>query len=427
MKQFLLFTFCLCTMQSFSQGTDRIVPAGNVTVTREIPIGSPSARVEAVDPNSYYSNVTTYGGNIFSNGGAAVVGSNTITRLVADQLTLVGTPPFTIGSFQFSVSNTNPTAVTARARVRFYEDNGGGAPGTFIAGYTLPARSYAANVAQIYNSGPVTPFVIPGQTVWAGITFDNADGTTGATAAQLNNLGQAVFNPIDRGSSTDLYFITSTAGEFGASNPAGSTANFGGTPPANFAWELIAGSTMPIHVEYFKGAKMGSAHNLEWKINCVNTPGGTIEVERSGDGRNYTAINSRNVTLAQCSQPFSYSDLTPLAGVNYYRIKTTDANGKIIYSNTLALLNKQKGFELININPNPVKTIATINIASAESVKVQVRITNVEGRQVYVRWIQLSTGSNLIPLDLSSISQGGYQLTLEGSSGNKQTVRFIKY
>jgi hypothetical protein len=83
-----------------------------------------------------------------------------------------------------------------------------------------------------FNGGS---FVVPaGGTFFAGVYFDDNGGTTGATAAQLNLLGQGVFAPPTVGSSQDSFFQTTGAG--GGANPAGSFANFGGNPTADFGW-----------------------------------------------------------------------------------------------------------------------------------------------------------------------------------------------
>ena len=87
---------------------------------------------------------------------------------------------------------------------------------------------------------PPASMNMPGGTFWAGVTFDNNNGTTGMTAAQLDNMGQGLFDPPDVGTSADLAFITNAAGSFFTiSNPAGALFNLGGQPAANFGWEFV--------------------------------------------------------------------------------------------------------------------------------------------------------------------------------------------
>ena len=103
-------------------------------------------------------------------------------------------------------------------------------------------RSVAAGTATVFTAALGANLMkMPGATFWAGITFDNFNGTTGAAAADLNNLGQGLFDAPTVGSSQDTYFHTTAAGSFfNIANPAGAQANFSGTPVANMGWEFSA-------------------------------------------------------------------------------------------------------------------------------------------------------------------------------------------
>jgi PEP-CTERM motif len=187
-----------------------------------------------------YSNIANSTGFASANGGAANVGGNNITTLKADDITPgAGLSGGTVDSFTFTVANLNAVAVVARPRVRFYSPDGAGTgPGTLITGFTFNPISFAAGVVSpfTFSSGGATLFSIPTGSFWAGVTFDDNGGTTGATLAQLNKLGQGIFNPPTLGSSQDVYFQTSSAGSFLGNNPAGGFFSFGGSPVASFGW-----------------------------------------------------------------------------------------------------------------------------------------------------------------------------------------------
>lgn len=181
-----------------------------------------------------YQNFNT-GGQAFANGGAENQAGDTITRLVADDLTpLSGYAGQSISNIYFSVANLNAVAVSARPRLRMWSaDGAGGTPGTLLAGFTFNAISFSANSASAFFFHP-TGLNVPNGTFWMGLTFDDNGGATGATATQLNNLGMVLADPPTVGTSADMAFETTAAGSFLANNPVGSTFNFGGTPPANF-------------------------------------------------------------------------------------------------------------------------------------------------------------------------------------------------
>ena len=203
-----------------------------------------------------YSNVTSFLGSGVANGGATLQGTNTITKLMADDIVPTGANAgYDVVQFKFSVVNFNSVPLTFRPRVRFWlADGAGGAPGTYYSvpaavGYTFNPVTMNAGSATIFTATiPAGQFTMPGVPFWAGMTFDNNGGATGATAAQLNNLGQALFNPPTIGTSADQFFLTQAAGSFfPTNNPAGSLANLGGNPPANFGWEFTV--DVPVGVE----------------------------------------------------------------------------------------------------------------------------------------------------------------------------------
>src|SRR5439155_23322453 len=74
-----------------------------------------------------YSDTATFSGGAFPNGGAQTLGANTVTRYVADDITV---DPTMVGQsvtqFSFSVANLNGVPVTARPRVTFFAIDGPG-------------------------------------------------------------------------------------------------------------------------------------------------------------------------------------------------------------------------------------------------------------------------------------------------------------
>lgn len=226
-----------------------------LTLTALFGAGSLTAQAQTV----FYDNTANFSGFAFSNGGAAAQGTapaiNTITTLVADDISLSDSRAVNITSFEFTVSNLSTTAIKARPRVRFYlGDGANGGPGTLLTGFsfggatgvgsTFPARSVIT--LPEFTGNTSTLFTVPANSYfWAGVTFDNNTGATGATAAQLNNLGQGLFDPPTIGNSVDAAFQTTAAGSFLGNNPAGGLFNFGGSPIASFGWQFTGIAQTP--------------------------------------------------------------------------------------------------------------------------------------------------------------------------------------
>jgi len=184
---------------------------------------------------------------------------------------------------------------------------------------------------------------------------------------------------------------------------------------------------LPIVVNYLSGRKQGSDHLLNWKVTCTSTPRATMTLERSSDARNFSGLYTITADAARCQQPFDYTDANPLKGMNYYRLKIVDADGKITYSTTVALLNAVKGFDIVSIAPNPVvENHFKLNVASALAGKMELVIFDMQGRLMNRQTISLIAGYNSMPVNVANLSPGTY--TIKGSMNDDQSkvIRFVK-
>jgi len=197
-------------------------------------------------PMFAYSNNTNNTGFVLQSTGSQIQGNNAITALIADDIHV---DPATIGGaitqVEFAIRNLSAVGWTVRPRVRFYlSDGASGGPGTLIPGqvYDLPNVTVAAGTQSVITFAPVG-FIVPGAAAngvsfWAGYAFDNNNGTTGATPANLDSIGRSMYNPPSVGSSQDLAFITAGVGDFAFNNPPGTMFSSGTNPPYNLRWSF---------------------------------------------------------------------------------------------------------------------------------------------------------------------------------------------
>lgn len=226
---------------------------GDLLAIHHFDLGSAQSWSGGTDDVTPYDNTVNFGGQAFVNGGAD---ATSITRLVADDLTpdnSVGAAGLAVTSITFSVANTSATgaSINARARIRFWNaDGAGGGPGTYYSnpaavGFSFNPFTFAPGVTLLTGTIAAGSMNMPSGTFWAGLTFDNAGGAT-ATQADLNLLGQGLFNPPVVGTSADTAFETTAAGSFFTTpNPPGAQFNFQGTPKANFGWKFTTSNPVP--------------------------------------------------------------------------------------------------------------------------------------------------------------------------------------
>ncbi len=222
---------------------------GGLTLTPvgHFDLGKPSAAsgvsTKALPAGGFgYANIDNFQGAGAGTVNATLVGTNTITTLVADDIN-TNAPGGTVTEFTFSVVNFSDATVNARPVVRLYAaDGAGGGPGTLFGVFTFGSIPIGPGVGAL-TTGPLGAgnFALPADgSFFAGIAYDNDSGATGATAADLNNLGTGLFDPPTTGTSQDALFnIDPPQGDYTTSNPTFGIFNFGaGGPIANAGWQF---------------------------------------------------------------------------------------------------------------------------------------------------------------------------------------------
>jgi Carboxypeptidase regulatory-like domain len=271
--------------QEWLENDEIQVPAENVHLKASYQVGVPDEKraPSVADPASVYATTTnTFSGQAFANGGQA--NTPAITRLLADDLTFAGTPPYSIGRFDFSMCNLNVAAVSARPRVRFYLDNAG-TPGTLITGFSFNPITVAAGSCSTLFAN-VAPFSVTASKIWAGMLFDNSTAT--ATATQIDSFAMGIFPVPDIGTSADTFYRSTAAPAAGTSflvsNPGpGATTNLGGVPVANFGWDFRAVAVVATIT----------------RINSINRPTtGTAQWSVTTTGGSLTGLTATNFVLA---------------------------------------------------------------------------------------------------------------------------------
>lgn len=145
-----------------------------------------------------------------------------------------------------------------------------------------------------------------------------------------------------------------------------------------------------------------------------------FEVERSSDGYRFGSLGKSN-----SQPPYQFVDGSPKAGNNYYRIKQVDKSGKVTYSKTI---NIYLGVDMqAVIYPNPASEVLNILLKAQSAEKVTIKITDLQGRQVYRQNATVLNGNDL-KVDISSWKPQFYIVTLYNSKDEViSTEKIVKY
>jgi hypothetical protein len=160
----------------------------------------------------------------------------------------------------------------------------------------------------------------------------------------------------------------------------------------------------------------GDGHLLSWTADA--SAGGNFIIQRSGDSRDWNDIATIPVTQTSSthnqSGSYSYTDHTPVAGANYYRVHMISADGRSTYStiNEVTMENKMTA----SCWPNPC--VQTIHVSCPQPV-IRVTLKDLQGRTLYMRQAAAPASDWQIPAD--NLPPGIYFVQV-----GAQTLRILK-
>ena len=187
---------------------------------------------------------------------------------------------------------------------------------------------------------------------------------------------------------------------------------------------------LPVTITSFRGETAGSINKLYWSTSTeINNYG--FELERSADGINYSKItfvatkaNGGNST-SQLS--YNFDDIKPLPGINYYRLKQIDKNGKFSYSGVVTLSRRLTEITLSKVFPNPATTELNVVITSPRAEKLTIIVTDLRGKVVMQTSTNVVLGENQQQLNVAKLAGGTYMVKVICADGCETAVhRFVK-
>ena len=175
---------------------------------------------------------------------------------------------------------------------------------------------------------------------------------------------------------------------------------------------------LPIELLSFEAHSNSNQVDLNWST-ASETNNDYFIIEKSKDAQNFVYVNK--VDGAGNTTTFiDYFDIdySPYSGRSYYRLKQTDFNGQISYSNIMPVEFNSNGDPGISLFPNP-STAGNPTFIALNSLKDQdilVVLRDATGREVFSKVLVVSADSEIIAIDKECILSKGIYLVTAASS-----------
>ncbi len=189
---------------------------------------------------------------------------------------------------------------------------------------------------------------------------------------------------------------------------------------------LVPINSLPVEWLSFDGRTDNKTNFLSWATEQEKNTA-HFNIQRSSNALDFTNIGTvaaqgNSTTISN----YTYDDITPLSGANYYRLELVDNNGDISYSSIILLNIRQNGTDY-TFYPNPTENIVNYEYEASIKEPLEIEVIDIYGRTLENIQIESQTGINQIPVSLESYPVGTYIIKVyHMRSGNVHTAKVIR-
>ncbi|MFT3911098.1 MAG: T9SS type A sorting domain-containing protein [Ferruginibacter sp.] len=176
-----------------------------------------------------------------------------------------------------------------------------------------------------------------------------------------------------------------------------------------FTFSGISGTVVPVKLTSFTARREDKIVQLNWTTEQeINSK--TFVVERSTDQHKWTEIARLNAS-GNSSQKINYTaaDFNPAKGVNYYRLKQIDLDGKFNYSEIRSVyFGNDVNVVLV---PNPASDKVTVYLPDNSAMST-IQVFNANGQLMKT----ISSADESVQINLAGFSRGMYTIKVSGKN-----------
>ncbi len=187
-----------------------------------------------------------------------------------------------------------------------------------------------------------------------------------------------------------------------------------------------AGRPLAVKLDNFTGSFVNGYGQLNWNT-LTESDLNVFEIERSADGISFNSIGqvAANGNSSQ-NINYSYLDLLVQKGMNYYRLKQVDRDGKFTYSKVVVINTDFKGISLLLVYPNPFGHKVQVKIESEKREEVTIRVLDNGGMAIRSQNLFVEKGVSAIEVkNVADLPGGVYHLQII-TPEKTMTVKIMK-
>jgi lysophospholipase L1-like esterase len=181
----------------------------------------------------------------------------------------------------------------------------------------------------------------------------------------------------------------------------------------------VAGAPLPLTIKNWQASLENKLIKLSWST-AYEEPNTHFEIQRSKDGRAFQTLYQKISIPGEAN--YSWTDLSPFNGKNFYRLKITEA-GKSSYSRIIPIMNDAKRL-ITSLYSDASQLYVQLNCNRNQSATLA--IINFSGAIVKQQNLKLNTSNTSVKIPISELAGGNYFLKVTTSDGSSAIERFVR-
>jgi hypothetical protein len=168
---------------------------------------------------------------------------------------------------------------------------------------------------------------------------------------------------------------------------------------------------LPVELSSFTGKRTGTTITLQWTTQTEQNVA-HFEVERSSDGTHFASIATVSAEgNSNTPEDYTATDEHPVNGINYYRLRTVDLDGKFSYSPIIIV--RSDNAPAPTLFPNPAASY--FRLAAGTDPIREVNVYDLAGRRAL--GMLNPVNSNVVYVPCSGLAQGVYFVEIKTANG----------
>jgi len=252
--------------------------------------------------------------------------------------------------------------------------------------------------------------------------YDNSSIVIGNQDNSYSNLSK--FNTATSANSAEVSYATAgstmNCGS-GYANNCSTVAMYG--PAVLSSVGAVSTNSIPVVLVGFSAAlnndrSIGLDWNTKQEVNA-----GHFEIMRSQDGSVWNEIGSVKAKgYATTESDYSFTDMNPASGINYYRLKLVNLDGSFGFTDMKVV--RSSIVTNISFFPNPATDYVNISLGELSAKQTTVRLINQAGQVLQEKTVAAGSAT-IVSFPVQNFKTGLYILSVASADGTHESSKLL--